>query len=167
MHVPQVAFSLRKSQLRESHLRHGYSGSALGCAPVISRLTGPASPVYAISGISMDEAKTLQAAFFAPGRAQIECFPFCQYAKSRWVVSAAGQIAPFVDWFWVRSSQNAPYRPELPKPFAARADSSRLATSSTAPVSTGTGIIWAIFSPAFSSTAASPRLVISTRISPR
>jgi len=61
----------------------------------------------------------------------------------------------------------ASHRPELPNPFSARAESSRVSTSSTVPVSTGTGIICAIFSPAFSSTVASPRLVISTRISPR
>src|SRR5260370_11258368 len=41
--------------------------------------------------------------------------------------------------------------PELPKPLFARAESSRLSTSSTWPVRTGTGIIWAIFSPGFTS----------------
>lgn len=65
------------------------------------------------------------------------------------------------------SKEIRPYWPELPNPFSARAESSRLSTSSTVPVKTGTGIIWAIFSPAFSSTDASVRLVISTRISPR
>ena len=66
-----------------------------------------------------------------------------------------------------KDHQGRLYRPELPKPFSARAESSRSSTWATAPVRTGTGIIWAIFSPAFSSTAASPRLVMSTRISPR
>jgi len=64
-------------------------------------------------------------------------------------------------------ARSRPYLPELPNPFAARAEASRLSTSSTAPVSTGTGIICAILSPAWSCTAASPRLVMSTRISPR
>jgi len=41
-------------------------------------------------------------------------------------------------------------RPELPNPFSARAESSSSSTASTGPVNTGTGIIWAIFSPAFS-----------------
>ena len=59
------------------------------------------------------------------------------------------------------------YVPELPKPFSARTESSSVSTSWTGPVRTGTGIIWAIFSPALSSIATAPRLVISTRISPR
>jgi hypothetical protein len=58
-------------------------------------------------------------------------------------------------------------RPELPKPFSAREESSRLSTVWTAPVRIGTGIIWAIFSPAAMGTAVSPRLVIRIRTSPR
>ena len=57
--------------------------------------------------------------------------------------------------------------PELPNPFSARAESSSDSTVSIVPVSTGTGIIWAIFSPARNSSALSPRLVIRMRISPR
>jgi len=67
---------------------------------------------------------------------------------------------------WTAGEEH-PHWPELPNPFSAREDSSREATSSMAPVSTGTGIICAIFSPALRLRGMSPRLVIRMRISPR
>lgn len=59
------------------------------------------------------------------------------------------------------------YFPELPKPFSARRESSRASTSAIEPVRTGTGIIWAIFSPAARVMGCSPRFVMRMRISPR
>src|SRR5947209_14637616 len=55
----------------------------------------------------------------------------------------------------------------LPKPLAARAESSSESTRATAPVSTGTGTIWAILSPAASSMGDWVRLTMTMRISPR
>jgi len=58
------------------------------------------------------------------------------------------------------------YVPELPKPFSSLAEPSRLSTSWTRPVRTGTGTIWATFSPAAIVTGVSLRFVITIKISP-